>query len=75
MVNRFCSLKFFLQKKEYFKEGTGRKPESVTPFTSATKYSGVTYNDEVHVLGAPEFVLREDYDTYKEEIQTYAGKG
>ena len=61
--------------KEYFKEGTGRKPESVTPFTSATKYSGVTYNDEVHVLGAPEFVLREDYDTYKEEIQTYAGKG
>lgn len=29
--------------KEYFKEGTGKKAESVTPFTSATKYSGVTY--------------------------------
>lgn len=61
--------------KDYFKEGTGKKPVSVTAFTSATKYSGVTYDDEVHVLGAPEFVLREDYDTYKEEIQKYAKKG
>ena len=54
--------------KEYFKEGTGKKAESVTPFTSATKYSGVTYEEEVHVLGAPEFVLRDDFDKYKEEI-------
>ena len=51
--------------KEYFKEGTGKKAESVTPFTSATKYSGVTYEEEVHVLGAPEFVLRDDFDKYK----------
>ena len=61
--------------KEYFKEGTGKKAESVTPFTSATKYSGVTYEEEVHVLGAPEFVLRDDFDKYKEEIEGYAGKG
>ena len=61
--------------KEYFKEGTGKKAESVTPFTSATKYSGVTYEEEVHVLGAPEFVLRDDFDEYKEEIEGYAGKG
>ena len=61
--------------KEYFKEGTGKKAESVTPFTSATKYSGVTYEEEVHVLGAPEFVLRDDFDKYKEETEGYAGKG
>ena len=61
--------------KEYFKEGTEKKAESVTPFTSATKYSGVTYEEEVHVLGAPEFVLRDDFDKYKEEIEGYAGKG
>ena len=61
--------------KEYFKEGTGKKAGSVTPFTSATKYSGVTYEEEVHVLGAPEFVLRDDFDEYKEEIEGYAGKG
>ena len=61
--------------KEYFKEGTGKKAVSVTAFTSATKYSGVTYEEEAHVLGAPEFVLRDDYDTYQEEIQEYAKKG
>ena len=61
--------------KEYFKEETGKKAKSVTPFTSATKYSGVTYEEEVHVLGAPEFVLRDDFDEYKEEIEVYAGKG
>ena len=61
--------------KEYFKEGTGKKAVSVTAFTSATKYSGVTYEEEAHVLGAPEFVLRDDYDPYQEEIQEYAKKG
>ncbi len=61
--------------KEYFKKQTGKKPESVIPFTSATKYSGVIYEEEVHVLGAPEFVLRDDFDKYKEEIEGYAGKG
>ena len=69
------SVKDVVPTLEYFKEGTGKKAESVTPFTSATKYSGVTYEEEVHVLGAPEFVLRDDFDKYKEEIEGYAGKG
>lgn len=61
--------------KEYFKEGTGAVPAQVTPFTSATKYSGVTFAEKAYVLGAPEFVLREDYEIYKTEIQTYAKRG
>lgn len=61
--------------KEYFKEGTGMVPVHVTPFTSATKYSGVTFSEKSYVLGAPEFVLREDYEVYKTEIQTYAKRG
>lgn len=61
--------------KSYFKEHSDEKPVKVTPFTSKTKYSGVTYEDKAHVLGAPEFILRDDYETYKEEIQQYAGKG
>ena len=28
-----------------------------------------------YVIGAPEFVLREDYDTYKPDISEYARKG
>ena len=61
--------------KEYFKEHTDAKPVKVTPFTSKTKYSAVTYEDKSYVLGAPEFVLREDYTEYKEDIQQYAKKG
>ena len=29
--------------KEFFKEGTGKAPQKVIPFTSVTKYSGVTF--------------------------------
>ncbi len=61
--------------KKFFKEGNGWKPVSTTPFTSALKYSGVTYEDRVQVLGAPEFVLRDDYEKYAKSIEKYASKG
>lgn len=61
--------------KEYFKEGTAAVPAKVAPFTSAAKYSGVAFEEKAYVLGAPEFVLREDYDTYRTEILTYAKRG
>ena len=38
--------------KEFFKEGTGKAPQKVIPFTSVTKYSGVTFEDQAYVLGA-----------------------
>lgn len=61
--------------QKYFKENTGKKPTDITPFTSATKYSGVTYEEKAQVLGAPEFVLRDDYKEYEEEITKYTKKG
>lgn len=61
--------------KDYFQEGTGKKPVSMTSFSSAVKYSSVTYEDGAYVLGAPEMVLREDYLLYEAEIQQYAQKG
>ena len=61
--------------KTYFKENTGKKPVSITSFSSAVKYSSVTYEDGVYVLGAPEMVLREDYPRYQGKIQQYAKKG
>ena len=45
------------------------------PFTSVTKYSGVTFEDQAYVLGAPEFVLREDYPSYESQILNYARRG
>ena len=61
--------------KEYFTVNTGRKPVSMTSFSSAVKYSSVTFEDGAYVLGAPEMVLREDYVLYEAEIEQYAAKG
>lgn len=61
--------------KEYFQVSSGKRPVSKTGFSSATKYSSVTFEDNVYVLGAPEFVLRENYERYEEEIIEYASKG
>lgn len=61
--------------KEYFVERAGKQAVSKTGFSSALKYSSVTFADEVYVMGAPEFVLREKYELYKQEIQEYAEKG
>ena len=61
--------------KEYFTENSGRTALSKTGFSSATKYSSVTFSDGAYVLGAPEFVLKEKYGEYAEEITEYASTG
>ena len=61
--------------KAYFKEKSGKVPVSKTGFSSVTKYSSVTFKDGAYVLGAPEFVLKEKYPEYEEEILEQASKG
>lgn len=61
--------------KEYFTKASGKKVLSKTGFSSATKYSSVTFEDGAYVLGAPEVVLKEKYDDYAEEITEYASTG
>lgn len=61
--------------KEYFTKASGKKVLSKTGFSSATKYSSVTFEDGAYVLGAPEFVLKEKHDDYAEEITEYASTG
>lgn len=61
--------------KEYFTGGSGKKAVSKTGFSSATKYSSVTFEDGAYVLGAPEFVLKEKYGDYAEEITEHASTG
>lgn len=61
--------------KEYFTVSSGKKPVSKTGFSSATKYSSVTFEDGAYVLGAPEFVLKEKYGEYAEEITEHASSG
>ena len=61
--------------KEHFTKGSGKKPVSKTGFSSATKYSSVTFEDETYVLGAPEFVLKEKYVEHAEAITEHASTG
>ena len=61
--------------QEYFTQGSGQVATSVTSFSSAFKYSGVIFKDQAYVLGAPEFVLRDDYEIYKETIESYGSEG
>ncbi|MBS6196720.1 MAG: cation-translocating P-type ATPase [Clostridiales bacterium] len=61
--------------QEYFTENTGKLASFVTSFSSAFKYSSATFEGTSYVLGAPEFVLREDYETYQETIESYGGEG
>lgn len=59
----------------YFTRSTGKKPISITTFSSATKYSSVTYPEASYVLGAPEFVLREQFEEHREIIEQYSSQG
>lgn len=61
--------------KDYFNKPSGRKAVSVSPFSSQFKYSGAAFEDGSYVLGASEFVLREDYDNYREQIEQYSSEG
>lgn len=61
--------------KKHFGGPVVREAVSVTSFSSAYKYSSATFTDASYVLGAPEFVLRQDYEQYKEEIENYSSEG
>ena len=51
-------------------------PLFVVPFSSARKFSAVTLDKYgTFFLGAPEFVLKKDYDLVKEHVDKYARKG
>ena len=53
----------------------GLKVEKVIGFSSRYKYSGVKFEQETIILGAPEFVLGKDYEKYEERVQAYGEEG
>lgn len=52
-----------------------KKATTVIPFTSVNKYSAVVYGNETIIIGAPEMVLRDQFEEYQEEFEAYAEKG
>lgn len=62
--------------QDYFTKGSGHKAKEVFSFSSETKFSGATMDDgKAYVIGAPEFVLRSQFEEYQEQIAEYSSKG
>ncbi|NRO79989.1 putative cation-transporting ATPase E [Lactobacillus helveticus] len=59
----------------FFTQNTGQKASSILPFTSVNKYSGVVFNDHTLLIGAPEMVLRDQFDECQAEFEKYAKTG
>ena len=52
-----------------------RTAVSQQAFSSSLKYGSVTFFDGTYLLGAPEFIMHEDFARIEEEIIPYADKG
>lgn len=61
--------------KNYFTEPTGKEMKSLCGFSSEFKYSGINFEDASYVLGAPEFLLKENYQEVKNEVEENSKKG
>ena len=59
-----------------FQQGNGWQAQQVVPFTSANKWSAVVFQDHgSYVLGAPEFILKEDYQAIAHRVEPYQQAG
>lgn len=61
--------------QRYFKKREIKKADKITTFSSVYKYSSATFDGTTYVLGAPEFVLREQIDKIQDRIQRWSKKG
>ena len=61
--------------KEYFRKRSGKRPDQIFPFTSENKYSGASFDEGQYVLGAPEFILRSQYQEYAPGIESWSRQG
>ena len=61
--------------QQYFTEPMENSAEKIVTFLSATKYSGVVLAGKAYVVGAPEFVLRQDYAAVQGTIEVFLEKG
>lgn len=52
-----------------------RTAVSQQAFSSSLKYGSVTFSDGTYLLGAPEFIMHEDFARIEEKIIPYADKG
>jgi len=53
-----------------------RRARKIAPFSSATKYSGISFSsNESYMLGAPERILLGKYEKHRAEIEQHSAQG
>ena len=70
-----AALKRKYKRQRAFKQDEYEGLVGVLPFSSKYKYSGVQYKKAAFVIGAPEFVMRDDYEKVKTVTTKYLKKG
>lgn len=61
--------------KKHFHEKEERKASRVIGFSSESKYSGAVLDGVNYVIGAPEFLLQQEYGKYSVQMERYSLKG
>ena len=63
--------------KETFRdvESASEDDERITPFSSVYKYSVARLDGQYYVLGAPEYLLPQNYGTYREQFDYWQQRG
>ena len=61
--------------QDYFTKLSGREATSVCGFSSKYKYSATCFVEGNFVIGAPEFVLRNDFTRYEKYISNMSNQG
>lgn len=61
--------------KNYFRTPSGYPIKSYTGFSSEFKYSSAVLHDGAYVLGAPEFILKDKLEEYRDIIENRSRKG
>ncbi|MBR6230592.1 MAG: HAD-IC family P-type ATPase, partial [Lachnospiraceae bacterium] len=61
--------------KKHFYRTSGAKADRIISFSSEFKYSAAVFGEKAYVLGAPEFVLRDQYESHKKIIEEQIGSG
>lgn len=52
-----------------------RTASKVYPFNSTVKYGAMAFNGDYYVLGAPEFIIKTEFNNLKDDISQYTTKG
>lgn len=62
--------------KDHFDDKKGyRAASAVKGFSSATKYSAAAFGNSAYLLGAPEFILKNDYQRFRGVIEEHSSLG